>query len=211
MSFILDALKKSETERQQQGSAEFSTVPSSPPQPGAPRWLWVLIALLAINIIVLLVLALRPDKPASLASSTVVTTPAAAQIAPVNAEPAAERTSFDERVAAAKANRDAAPISSEPEPEAPAIRSRRSASTTSDAAMPLPSVLELRANGELELADMHVDIHVFSDVPAERFVFINMDKHREGSTLKEGPTVREITIDGVVLEYRGRQFMLPRE
>jgi general secretion pathway protein B len=72
-------------------------------------------------------------------------------------------------------------------------------------------VLELRANGELELADMHVDIHVFSDVPAERFVFINMDKHREGSTLKEGPTVREITVDGVVLEYRGRKFMLPRE
>jgi hypothetical protein len=33
MSFILDALKKSETERQQQTGAEFSSVPSSSGEP----------------------------------------------------------------------------------------------------------------------------------------------------------------------------------
>ena len=55
-----------------------------------------------------------------------------------------------------------------------------------------------------------VDAYV-SEAPAERFVFINMNKHREGSRTAEGPVVREIRNDGVVLEYQGRVFLLPRE
>ena len=46
MSFILEALKKSETERQQQGSAEFSSVPTSSEKPNPARWLWLLAVLL---------------------------------------------------------------------------------------------------------------------------------------------------------------------
>ncbi len=60
-------------------------------------------------------------------------------------------------------------------------------------------------------SDLHLDIHVFSEVPADRFVFINMNKHREGSATAEGPVVREIRSDGVVLEHQGRVFLLPRE
>ena len=209
MSFILDALKKSESERQQQGSAEFSTIPSSAPQRDTPRWLWPLIALLAINMIVLLVLVLRPAKPAAAVQETVTAAPV--QAAPAAAPPAASGASFDERVAAAKANRKATPVEPTATPQAAPAQSAPPLPTSSDTNTVLPSALELRANGEMELPDMHVDIHVYSDVPAERFVFINMDKHREGSTLDEGPTVREITVDGVVLEYRGRRFMLPRE
>ncbi|MGB5166030.1 MAG: general secretion pathway protein GspB [Woeseiaceae bacterium] len=211
MSFILDALKKSETERQQQGSAEFSTIPSSTPQRDTPRWLWVLIALLAINMIVLLLLVLRPAKPAATVQETVATTPATVQPAPEQVSPAASGTSFDERVAAAKADRDAAPVAPPTARESAPVQSVQPRQSSNDTTMVLPSALELRANGEMELPDMHVDIHVYSEVPAERFVFINMDKHREGSTLDEGPTVREITVDGVVLEYRGRRFTLPRE
>lgn len=211
MSFILDALKKSESERQQQGSAEFSTIPSSAPQRDTPRWLWVLIALLAINMIVLLVLVLRPAKPVATVQETVTTTPAPAQAAPAAARPASSGASFDERVAAAKADREATPVEPPPVQQAAPTQNTPPPAASGDTSTILPSALELRANGEMELPDMHVDIHVYSDVPAERFVFINMDKHREGSTLDEGPTVREITADGVVLEYRGRQFTLPRE
>ncbi len=46
MSFILDALKKSENDRQEQAEAEFATVPSSPGPLAAPSWLWVLGGLL---------------------------------------------------------------------------------------------------------------------------------------------------------------------
>jgi hypothetical protein len=38
-----------------------------------------------------------------------------------------------------------------------------------------------------------------------------MSKYKEGGTLDEGPVVREITPDGVILEYLGTGFLLPRE
>jgi len=69
----------------------------------------------------------------------------------------------------------------------------------------------VRANGTIVLPDLHLDIHVFSDIPEDRFVFINMSKQRENSKLAEGPMVEEITPEGVVLEYRGTSFLLPRE
>jgi general secretion pathway protein B len=69
----------------------------------------------------------------------------------------------------------------------------------------------LRLDGSLQLPALHLDIHVFADDPAERFVFINMTKYRENSQLDEGPVVTEITTDGVILEHQGRTFLLPRE
>ena len=75
----------------------------------------------------------------------------------------------------------------------------------------MPTDTDLRANGTLQMAELHLDIHVFSEAPEDRFVFINMVKHRENSKLSEGPVVKEITPDGVVLDYRGTVFLLPRE
>ena len=71
--------------------------------------------------------------------------------------------------------------------------------------------MELRASGALQLPDLHLDIHVYSQNPADRFVFINMSKYREQSRLTEGPLVKEIRSDGVLLEHRDREFILYRE
>lgn len=212
MSFILDALKKSENERQEQAETEFATVPSSPAAPAAPRWLWILGGLLTINIIVVLGLMLRPDpQPTAATAST-----------PAPEMTALATDSFSDQVATARRNQpersnSQAPASSgvaiaEP---TPVVRTRSSpvsvANLPVSATAVLPSLVELRANGTLQLPDLHVDIHVYSDVPAERFVFINMNKYREHSSLDEGPLLKEITSDGVILEYRGTAFMLPRE
>jgi general secretion pathway protein B len=70
---------------------------------------------------------------------------------------------------------------------------------------------ELRANGTVLLPDLHLDIHVYSENPADRFVFVNMTKYRERAKLTEGPVVKEITPEGVVLEHLGNSFLLPRE
>jgi general secretion pathway protein B len=75
----------------------------------------------------------------------------------------------------------------------------------------LPTIHELRADGRLALPDLHVDIHVYSEAPKDRFVFINMTKHNEGSRLAEGPVVEEITTDGVVLNQNGTLFLVPRD
>ena len=187
MSFILDALKKSETERQQQGPSDFANVPSSDESPRAPRWLWVLALLLAINLAVLVGVLLRDDAP------EVVPPSGQASLA----EPSAG-TSFSEQIREAR-ERDAAasaavadspeparqppveaPVPETPPPAQPQARPRAEFTLAA-----LPTADELRANGTLQLADLHLDIHVYSEQPADRFVCINRVRHREKSRLAE--------------------------
>ena len=215
MSFILDALRKSETERQHKGSAEFANVPTSDGRrEGPPAWLWVLGALLLVNLAVLIGIFLRPDvdAPEPVAAASPPAQPVV--VARAEEEP---RGDFASRVAAAREN---APSVEEPPPpveEAPAATTAPPIATpvaTPVASPPsnaLPTIHEVRAQGRVSLPDLHVDIHVFSEVASDRFVFINMNKHKEGSQLAEGPLVKEITPDGVVLSMNGTTFLLPRD
>ena len=218
MSFILDALKKSENERQQQADTEFAAVPSSPDTPGAPKWLWILGLLLALNVAVLLGILLRPDAPALPAAAS---PPAAQAPAPQARAPerAAPQDSFTERVEEARRNRpEAAAVEPIEPPPAATVQTRQVATpepspvaSTNTEFAALPTLTEVRVNNQVDLPDLHVDIHVYSPVPAERFVFINMTKYRENEVLREGPRISGITVDGVILEYVGVSFILPRE
>ena len=49
----------------------------------------------------------------------------------------------------------------------------------------LPDIDQLRADGELPIGPLRLDIHVYSDNPTERFVFINMRKYKEGDKYDE--------------------------
>ena len=62
MSFILDALKKSETDRQQKTAPGIADVPTAPRSSKPSRWVPVVAALLGINAIALVVIMLRPDE-----------------------------------------------------------------------------------------------------------------------------------------------------
>jgi len=55
---------------------------------------------------------------------------------------------------------------------------------------------------------LSLDVHVFSPAAADRFVFINMEKYREGDRTKEGLLVNRIVADGVILEDAGQRFRL---
>ncbi len=214
MSFILDALKKSETDRQQQTPAAFATVPSSDGRPRAPRWLMLLGALLAINVIVLLGVLLRSvdDTPADTVTA----------VGTIETAPSTTTAEFAAQIEAARRNesqRQAPPPAARVQetqasaiPVAPATGVNVSASNSpAQQVASLPTIYELRAKGSITLPELHLDIHVYSEVPEDRFVFINMSKQREKSQLSEGPTVDEITPDGVVLDYRGTTFLLPRD
>ena len=208
MSFILDALKKSETDRQQQGSAEFAGVPtSSSRREGPPRWLWVLGLLLAVNLLVLIGLLLRPDSPP-------VATTTSSGVTPITRTEPDKTDVFAEQVAVARQNAprrdDPRPTSSDAPPtEAP---TQATAATTSQLnSIALPTIHEVLANGTITLPELHVDIHVYSEIAKDRFVFINMNKHKEGTQLAEGPLVKEITPQGVVLNQNGTLFLLPRD
>jgi general secretion pathway protein B len=75
----------------------------------------------------------------------------------------------------------------------------------------LPSINELNLTGPQGLPDLHLDVHVYATNPADRFVYINMRKYREGGTLQEGATLERIRRDGVVLNFHGLRFLLPRQ
>lgn len=230
MSFILDALKKSETDRQSHSTAEFSGVPTRPQTQSVPRWLWLVAALLAVNLVVLVGLLLRPDAAPQVASSeqspavvatTAAARPAAIESAPAQSTPAISTpttSSFSEQVAAAAQNppdrQTAAPAPATRQPAAsnivtPVLISQDAASIPASSIY--PTYQEVLARGHLDLPPMHLDIHVFSPSAKDRFAFVNMSKLREGSTMAEGPEVAEITPDGVVLRHEGQLFLLPRE
>tara|TARA_Y100000389_G_scaffold204898_1_gene260615 strand:- start:11307 stop:11738 length:432 start_codon:yes stop_codon:yes gene_type:complete len=74
----------------------------------------------------------------------------------------------------------------------------------------LPSIDEARSRNK-SIPELHLDIHVYSVDPKNRFVFINMIKLKEGSQLIEGPKIIKITDNGVILDDDGYLFSLPRE
>ena len=49
---------------------------------------------------------------------------------------------------------------------------------------------------------------VYSDVPAERFVFINNQKYVEGQSIEGKVLVEGIVSDGAILSYQGKRFKL---
>jgi general secretion pathway protein B len=229
MSFILDALKKSENERQRQGGPALFEVKVAAPKPGLPLWAVALAALLVVNIGVVIWLVLR--KPAQAAVQTPAVVPQAAPVSAVpppaalNQAPAAslEAQSAPAAVAgsaqpppASAAAEDAEPLN--PEDYEPAV-APASVSASAPAAEPahasrgtiegLPTYDEVVAGGGVP--EITLNMHVYAVKPLERFVFLNMQRLREGDSLSNGVRVEAITQDGVVLSHNGTKFVLARE
>lgn len=243
MSFILDALKKSENERQRHVGPSLADVQVRRRQDDRPWWVVAVAGLLVINLGVLLVVLMRRDRePADSAGEapTVVAAPASAAPArapapssasastpsTIGASPAVQSLadaagaadsaaldpSLNADLGAAAANVPEGPPMVRPiEPPTvtpatiPAVESRTASSNEV-----LPTHSDITASGTT-LPEMHLDIHVYSANPAERFVFVNMRKYVEGQTLSEGSLVERITPDGAVLNHRGLRFLLPRQ
>ena len=72
-----------------------------------------------------------------------------------------------------------------------------------------PTADELTARGSLP--ELRLELHVWSNKPQERFVFVNGRRYREGETTAEGATLEEITRDGVVMSAGGNRFLLSRD
>jgi general secretion pathway protein B len=246
MSFILEALKKSENERQRRVGPSLADVHRRPRPSEKPWWAIAIGALLLINLVVLLIVLLRdrgPDAPPVPASAPATVAPpapapAATTTVPVTAPPvpalkaqprpqtrptvrslaeeAAVDPGYDAYVdpphLAAAAAVPAGPSIVRPlqGPNVAPSPIRQAPAAAPDPEEVLPTLPELVAGGST-LPDLHLDIHVHSTVPSERFVFVNMRKYVEGQTLAEGPTIERITRDGVILNQQGLRFLLPRQ
>jgi general secretion pathway protein B len=206
MSFILDALKKSEAERQQQDAPGIASIPQgSRPKPSS-KWIWLVFAVLAVNLAVLGGLMLKVQQetplvelPVTSSEPDLLESPTASSPSP---EPETRQIPADVTSIEAVTTQPAAPVST------PVVASVEAATSINEG---LETFNDLRAKGVLVLPDMHLDIHVYGQQATERFVFVNMSKYKENATLAEGPVVSAITPDGVVLNYQGISFLLPRE
>jgi general secretion pathway protein B len=245
MSFILDALKKSETDRQRQTAPALFEVKVAAPRRRFPYWIVGLGALLVINAGVLAWILMR-DPPAAAPATTAgnaappVTSPTVAATAEqqgmvtVTIPPTTVRIPMNSAVTTTPepgvvGPSQAPPLAEEPMSIGPQlsdtgpsippdydVRDYEPAITPSQAGAlaernaGLPSRDQLIAQGTA-LPDLRLDLHVYADDPAQRFVFINMRKLREGESLSEGVRVEQITPTGARLSYRGTRFNLARE
>jgi general secretion pathway protein B len=221
MSFILDALKKSEIERQRQSTPGLMDAPIGARRSRLPLWAVLLGALLTINIAVLAVMLVRNGTPA--AASPPAKRPETS--APGEAKAPAVPDHFSPLDAApVYAPEIPVPPAAEQPAAAPRALAQRSAprllrkpdpllldDSPADNEELLPSMSEVNLTGAQALPELHLDVHVFATKPSDRFVYINMRKYHEGNALQEGPVLERIRRDGVVLNYQGVRFVLPRQ
>ncbi len=229
MSFILDALKKSETERARQSGPALLEARVVPRARGVPLWATLIGIVLLANLALLGWVLLRKDKPrdtgvppaaavAAPVAAPVQVTPAAPVPAPAPAQaPAAVAESrllppLPEPAAPAEAARvtevnpaDYQPAQP-PERRAPAPAAHPQADETSIAADgALPTAADLAGIGVPEL---RLALHVYDANPANRYVLVNSQRAREGDTLNDGVRVERIDPQAVILSFRGRRFRL---
>ena len=235
MSFILDALRKSDADRQRAATPGLADVRYAGRRSRRNIWLPILVAVLAANVVFMGVqwfsrAGVRPAAEVAASGPAVSNPPVAAPAAPVEPAPAANirplaretelgepqlEPPVDSEFAAVPLVTQQGPSVPTPDP-APAVPPTTAAPATP--AKPsriradddLPTVEEVIGSGAVKIPMLNLDLHVYSDQAANRFVIINAHKYKEGSQLTEGPTVESITKDGVILSSQGRRFTLSR-
>ena len=234
MSFILDALRKSEHERQRSAVPGLSQVPLATPQAQMPRWALAVIGVLGAAVVALGGAWIYSTRaPAELAASPSPTVERNVQLPPPAPVTAAPRQTTPERVPAGESTLSAAAASSvAPSSEGSTLSSSQGDGSTSDAgsasiaapqltpparvtnlpddSVVLPSIAMLAAEG-VAVPPLHLELHAFSAEAKDRFVFINGRKYKEGDRLTEGPMLVAIEPTGAVLTHAGRRFILVQE
>ncbi len=229
MSFILDALRKSEHERQRHSGPDIAH------PHGATRrtafalplpWILGIAALLAVNLVVVLTVVLRGEQQqtnAEVLPEPTVPATVTPEVLPArqDPQPPPATTSMPlPRTMAAEGESLPAP----PAPQTPPTLPYAAPAAVDVPTLPrpdlgaapqineqLPTIHELNLRGANALPPLRLDIHVYATSPESRFVHLNMKKYREGERTPEGILVERITPDGVVLDRDGMRFLLPRQ
>jgi general secretion pathway protein B len=224
LSFILEALRKSESDRQRLGSVALADLPVARRRSGQPWWVFALGALLLVNLVVLAVVLTR-DKPVPAPAGA--TTPI--HVAPSNAvrsntqvAPPAQQTATTPTIPNGNNSLEAATahIQYEPVPAIEAEIAHAAASMPDGQTLvrpmdgeskqpnPIPATAIPETRGSPEL---HIDLHVYSNNVRERFVLINMRRYTEGQQLPNGATVEQITPQGVIVYQNGSRYQIDRQ
>ncbi len=221
MSLILEALKQSEKERQQQAQSVTDTLYIKHPPSRRNIWIPVIIALLLVNLGIYALLylgndtgitteppnaeeileAARQDREAKPATPPITTQPApriASRILrPLEKELGNARVSKLEPATASRptVNTAVIPNASTTPPAEDEQRSVPKEKTGTE------SIQEMDDATRDALQHFEINTIVYSDNPARRFALINMQKVQEGATLPGSEyRIEKITPKGLVLQ-----------
>jgi general secretion pathway protein B len=235
MSYILEALRKAERERNlgQVPTLEAKTADAAP----SPRsvWPWLLAGALVVNAGVLALWLLYPREQAAAPVPPPLATTETRVLSPPVPPP-----SVSDYMPPSPTLVDEEPISEPPvvtvrEPVLPEPASARYAEPRAgesaanarprtepveahDAHVDEPAIDDRQATivalrdmppeFRRSLPAMKMDAHFYTEVEGRSFVMINLRKYKVGERLAEGPQVVEIVGDGVILSHQGREFLL---
>ncbi len=219
MSYILDALRRSQAERErgQVPGLDAQTVPSSaaalPRRGAAALWLGGGLGLGLLIAVGAFALLREPPQPASdvgasrplPAAAQTTRLPAAAQTAPLPQATQAAPLPVVVSVPPAPG-----PAIAKPRAAAPALAAASSAaSAVSVAARRAVPLAELSAEQRRDLPPLALGGSIWSESAANRFVIVNGVVVREGEAAAPGVTLERIGPRGAVLRWREVRFEVP--
>jgi len=197
MSFILDALKKSEEERLRQQNPSALPAAALRSTSKTPSWVWVLLGLLAINLVVLAFVLLKSATSPPISTpeplSTVAPTIAPAVDTPMQRAPSAPDASMPPAISTAPT---------------PPSDTRPTPADTPLATVPTRDQ-QIAAGADLPIATLN--LHVYDVDPSKRFILLNGERLRESDASRDGLKVLSITPEGVVLSYGSSSFAVSIE
>ena len=231
MSYILEALKKSDKERQRDEipdiQADHSLPPSRREERKPPVWRSPKAAMLglAVGMLALLWLLFSGNSPAPVAENEKEHTPGASsrksppkkalpipvKSAPVAAIVKEKHTRKELKVLAHPEKPSSAPVAVvkkkpvSPLTPAPARKIMPTAPPAAESSLP-PLMDDLPVAIRAGIPDLTFAGHVYSEVPEQRLIIINNRIVREGDLISSGLSLQQIDSDGVVLKYETSVF-----
>lgn len=179
MSFILDALRKSESERQRGAAPALARTPIPAIKHRTPAWVWILIGVLSLTVISLAVAWWRSDALPAFSA------PPGLEALPI------DRTT-EPRVAASSTLESGA----------------TTATLATTDPLRLHSINELAAI-EPGLPDYRLEVVAYNGQDAESSsAWINGRRYFVGERIGSGPVLIEVQPDSVVLAYGGSRYLL---
>lgn len=177
MSYILDALRKAEQERQSKQPPDFHSLQGGrvAPKNSSVKWVWTGAIVAVVAAVTVVVWLWQPRAPASGAGTAVVEAVASPSKQPQSAaRPASQQSS-----------------AAESQPVASAPVEQRSVQELWQVASPIKAAVQ----------DLKFSFHVYSKKPQRRTIIINNHRMREGDKVTADLTLEEITEDGVILAH----------
>ena len=232
MSYILDALKKSEQERGHGSIPDVQTVHSSGLNYRNDKrtvWPYILIAAVTLNLLAITYFIINKEEPVNNQAtipavqtassdnkdkSSVANKPEQLPNQRLDQQPQQQFKQTDDTITAVASKADKEPAISVAAPVEKSVKypdnnlsnSGRTNRQTTDYGTAVVDFYELPESIKQQLPTITISAHVYSSNPLQRSIVINNNFMEEGEYVLDGLILYEITADGAVFNFQGTLF-----